>query len=247
MNDDADSGWLSDEEAALVFRRATELDREDLHRPGGWDLAALEEVGREVGIAPEAIRAAVGELRVGSIGGAELATSAPVVRCTRIVSGEPAAVRAALDTWLTEQLFEPVRDRAGSAVYTARQDRQARKEAGRDKDGRLRLRHVGRLVVAVAPAGTPGRTAVRIEAELARSRRDRAWLRWREWATPAAWVGGGVVLVMESVVLLHALAAAPFVGAGLAGAAWRRAGIDQSHDLAAVELTVEGALDRLER
>lgn len=242
-----DGRRLTDDEAAIVFRRATELDRDLLQRPGGWRVDELVEVGREVGISPDAIRQAIAELAPGPDGPSlAVAARGPVVRCVRVVPVPPDQARRQIDDWLRGQLFEAVRDRPGSAVYERRRDRRAWREVIRDREGRYRLRPVNRVLVAVAALpGDGSSSSVRVEAELRNRRADRAVDEAKGW-TGWAVVGGGVVL-LTPVTWVPVVVAAPFVAAGIGGVAWRRAGLEEQAELAAVELAVEGALDRFEK
>ena len=239
---------LTDEEAALVFRRATELDRDGLQRPGGWRVDDLVEVGREVGISPDAIRRAVAELAPVADGASlEVAARGPVVRCLRVVPVRADLARREIDSWLQGQLFEAVRDRSDSAVYERRRDRRAWRDVVRDREGRFRMRPVERVLVAVAPVpGDTGSASIRVEAELRHGRGDRAVDAAKGWGGWAA-VGGGAVVLFTPVTWLPMAIAAPFVAGGIGGVAWRRAGGEVNAERAAVELVVEGALDRLER
>jgi hypothetical protein len=239
---------LTDEEAALVFRRATELDVDGIQRPGGWRVDDLVEVGREVGISPDAIRKAVAELAPVADGPSlDVTARGPVVRCVRVVPVRADVARRAVDEWLQGQLFEAVRDRSDSAVYERRRDRRAWRDVIRDKDGRFRMRPVDRVLIAVAP--TPGdgaSSSIRVEAELKHSRTERAVDAAKGWAGWTA-VGGGAVVLLTAVPLLPVVVAVPFVAAGIGGVAWRRAGGEVDAEVGAVELAVEGALDRIER
>src|SRR5262245_35241355 len=234
---------LTDEEAAHVFRRATELDSDGLQRPGGWRVDDLVEVGKEVGISPDAIRKAVAELAPAADGPSlDVAAHGPVVRCVRVVPLRADVARREVDAWLQGQLFEAVRDRSDSAVYERRRDRRAWRDVIRDKDGRFRMRPVDRVLIAVAPTpGDSGSSSIRVEAELRHSRNERAVDAAKGWA---GWtvVGGGAVVLFTPVALLPVVVAAPIVAAGIGGAAWRRAGGEVQAEVGAVELAVEGAL-----
>jgi hypothetical protein len=242
-----DGRRLTDDEAAIVFRRATELDRDGLQRPGGWRVDDLVEVGREVGISPDAIRQAIAELAADPDGPSlEVMARGPVVRCVRVVPVAPDEARRQVDNWLRGQMFEAVRDRPETAVYERRRDRRAWREVVRDREGRYRLRPVTRVLVAVAALpGDPSATSVRVEAELRERRADRAVDEAKGWAGWA--VVGGTVVLLTPVSWVPVLVATPFVAAGIGGVAWRRAGTEEHAELAAVELAVEGALDRFER
>jgi hypothetical protein len=157
----------------------------------------------------------------------------------------PGDARREIDAWLQSQLFEAVRDRPESAVYERRRDRRAWRDVIRDRDGRFRLRPVDRVLVAVAPVpGDPAAASIRVEAELRRRRSERAADEAKGWTGWA--VVGGTVLVLGPVSWIPVAVGAPFVAGGIGVAAWRRAGRQERADVAAVELAVDGALDRLE-
>jgi len=234
---------LSDDEAAHVFRRASELDVELASRAEGWDVGQLEAVGREVGISDEAVRRAVAEVRLGA---APVELAGPVVRATRIVPCSSEVAQSELTSWLTEQLLEPVRDRPGAAVFDRRRDPDAVGRRQRDHARRYRLHRVERVALAVA--GVPGgRAAVRIEAMLATTRRRRALAR-AAGTTSAAWVAAVLVAAGSGAVGMdHVwLATPPLVGAS-AWWSWRSAGRAEDADAGEIALAVDGALDRLER
>jgi hypothetical protein len=236
------SDRLTDEEAALVFRRATELDVHLARQTEGWDLPLLEAVGREVGIAPDAVRHAVAEVRLGR---ASVELDGDIVRATRVVPASPAAAHEALAAWLRDQLFDVVRDPPGLLVVDRRRDPDAVRRRQRDAAGRYRLQPVERVVVAVASVPGAG-SAVRVEALLASSRRRRALVRGAGVA-PAAWAAAAVVAGATGTVgMEHVWLATPLI-AGLAGwRSWRFAGRAQRAACAEVELAIDGALDRLE-
>lgn len=57
---------VSPDEAAVVFRRAAELDSAGTGLGEGLTAADLEDVGREVGLSPTSVRAALAEVRSGA-------------------------------------------------------------------------------------------------------------------------------------------------------------------------------------
>jgi hypothetical protein len=225
---------LDDDEAARVFRRASELDVELAGGSSGWDVARLEDVGREVGISPEAVRRAAAEVRLAE---AEVALGEPLVRTVRIVPADPAAAQERLATWLREQLFEPVRNRPGYLLVERREDEEARRRRRRDEGGRYRLGAAGRVAVAVAEVPGGG-SAVRVDAGLAVT-----W--WRRSLPTALWITAVVALALF-------VAGAPgwsyvlAVSVGNYAGWWRGRGAVE-RDAAQVRLAVDGAIDRLER
>lgn len=235
----SDDRPLTDEEAAAVFRRATELDVELAHRSEGWDLGQLEAVGREVGISAEAVRRAAAEVRLGPV---PFDLGDHVVRCWRIVPVTAEQAQATLAAWLREQLFEPVRDRPGVAVFDARRDAEAERRRHRDQAGRLRLLAVSRVALA-AGAVPGGGSAVRVEAALAESRRRHAFGRAAA-AVPISGVTASVVAAATPLGIVWL--GVPAVGAA-GWWAWRRSAFDVRSAAAEVVLAVDGALDRLER
>jgi len=234
---------LTDAEAAEVFRRATVHEQALAERAQGWDLPALETVGGEVGIPPEAIRRAVAEVRLGA---PPVTLHGPVVRCLRIVACPAERSLDELRSWLRGELFEPVRDRRDAAVFERRRDDDARRRRARDGSGRLRLGGVER--VAVAAASVPGGgSAVRVEAELERSRADLA--RRAAGAAALGWLAGATTVagVSGAVGVEHVWWATPPVAAAGGWWAWRRGRDGLARTSSAVALAVDGALDRLDR
>src|SRR3954464_3683994 len=79
---------VTPEQAAVVFRRAAELQATGWHGEveAVLDDTALEEIGREVGLSPASIRAALAELRDESVSFGPTVTWGTVVR-SRTVAG----------------------------------------------------------------------------------------------------------------------------------------------------------------
>jgi len=86
------------EEAAVVFKRAAELEAAGVRGEGTGELdaRALEDIGREVGLSPASVRVAVSELRNGLLDPAPAVTWG-TVSSGRAVGGSSADVVAALD------------------------------------------------------------------------------------------------------------------------------------------------------
>ena len=235
MND----GPLSDDEAALVFRRASELDVELQHRRDGWDVAGLEAVAGEVGIAPEAVRQAVAEVRLG----AAAPTGAEVVRRTRLVRVSAADAQSSLSSWLREQLLDPVRERPGAARFDRRTDAEADVKRRRDDRHRYRLTTVERVEVAVASLPGGG-TAVLLDATL-RTTRHRDAIRRAAVAAPGTWVAGALVAGATPISLGLITLATPLLVGGAGVWAWRSSGSATAAVAGEVGVTLDAALDRL--
>ena len=233
---------LSDDEAALVFRRASELDVELQRRSDGWGVPELEAVAGEVGIAPEAVRHAVAEVRLGAAGAP---AAAQVVRRTRLVAVDPEAAQATLATWLREQLLDPVRERPGAARFERRSDADADARRRRDARRRYRLRAVERVEVAVA--GLPGGgAAVLLDAGL-RTTPVRQTVRRAAVAAPAAWLAAAVVAGATPLSLDAVVLATPLIVGGAGWWSWRAAAGAVRAAEAEVGVALDAALDLLER
>ncbi len=101
---------LTPEQAAVVFRRAAELEAAGVHGDAQavLDDAALEDIGREVGLSPASVRAALLELRHGITDAHRPPAWGTVLRC-RTVRAERAYVEAFLDDEAREGLLTLVR------------------------------------------------------------------------------------------------------------------------------------------
>jgi len=210
------------------------------------------EIGREVGLSPGVLRQALAEERtriqlieeggiVAKIAGPSFASA------SRAVNGDPARVLAALDAWMQDKECLQVQRRFGERIVWEPQRgmwsgiKRSVNIAGRGYD----------LVRAACVAGTvsevaPGRTLVRIDADMTQSRKARV--------RNAAILGGFGVAGAGALALLGvAITAAPvFIVAGalvplfgFGSAAYATA---ESHRSVAqrVQLAIEQVLDRME-
>jgi hypothetical protein len=109
---------LTPEQAAVVFRRAAELEAAGMHGDAQavLDDAALEDIGRDVGLSPESVRAALVEMRHGLTEVQPPLAWATVLRC-RTVRAERAYVEAFLDDEARENLLTAVRRDHGVTVW----------------------------------------------------------------------------------------------------------------------------------
>lgn len=162
------SGFDRDE-AALVFRRAIELEasRPDSPLQG----SELEDIGREVGISPASVRSAVAELRDSLLQPPDDDQPWDVL-IARVLPGPRDAVLLLVDQYARRSLLVRVGDR-GSPTSTAtwRRGRDARSHVAR-RLGPLALRPLtalDRLDVTVAGhPSAPGLVAVLLRARLVR-------------------------------------------------------------------------------
>jgi hypothetical protein len=114
---------LTPEQAAVVFRRAAELQTAGLRGAAEaafddatLDDAALEEIGREVGLSPVSIRAALAELRSEVVAPGPAMNWGTVVRC-RTVRGARVDVVNFLDDQARQNLLTVVRGRDDTTVW----------------------------------------------------------------------------------------------------------------------------------
>ena len=180
----SDERLLSEDEVALVFRRAAELEAEAPGDRAEFDVATLERIAAEAGLSPAAVRQAIAELHTGRLVPAppegrprrRLAT-APAVPSTvvveRRISAPPDVVRHRLDSYLKLQMFRVCRRRGDLTIWEPSRSLAANVMRGIDLVDRIRLRRVDGLEVQVTPDGDHGRRAhVRIVLDVSRVHRN---------------------------------------------------------------------------
>lgn len=247
---------LSEQDVALVLRRAAELDlTSDGEGPGtGLDLATVEESAVEAGLSRGSVQAALAELRLGVLQPAEAADrprrllGPALVTVRRTVPGPEAAVRAALRAALDRELFRVRRERGDQASWARRADLGAsvRRKVDRSIKKRLSLSEVSRVDVGVtaAPGSGGGRVLVVVQADVSRICRDRGALVTTGSALGAVMAGGALVLgvLVDPLLVMTAPAGAAAAAAGYgAGVRYYRKRVDD------VEVALEAMLDDLER
>lgn len=160
---------LNPDEVALVFRRAAEL--ETTGGPGQGDGMlddrAMEDIGREVGLSPGSVRAALVELRGGAF---TLPIAAPwgTVSGSRAVLGHPHEVVSALEDEARRSQLDVVRRMGDLTVWTPSPGvsaAMARRLRGRRHHPLLALRELRATVVEVP--SRPAVAHVRLEGSLA--------------------------------------------------------------------------------
>ena len=210
------------------------------------------EIGKEVGLSPGVLRQALAEertrIQLMEEGGFVAKVAGPsYASASRTVSGEPAKVLAAVDAWMQDKECLQVQRRFGERIVWEPQRgmwsgiKRSVNIAGRGYD----------LVRAAAVAGTvsevaPGRTLIRIDADMTQSRNARV--------RNASIVGGlGVAVAGTAALLGIAITAAPiFIVAGalvpLVGFGSAAYATAESHRSVAqrVQLAIEQVLDRIE-
>ena len=250
-----DGDRLTDEETAIVLRRAAELERRAPGDADGLDPATLEEVAMEVGLSRQSVRRAIAELRVGALvpqaeRRSDRATrlfGPAALEVSRSVPGALPAVEAAVHDFLEGQLFRVVRDVGGRSLWAPREDLAAsvRRSIDRRIQRRLCLEDVGRIEVAVVddPGEAGARSLVRLRLDLGAVRRASATLVVGGGVVGAA-AGGGSLLLLG---LDPVTAAAVPAGAAAALAGHRLGAAHHRRQSDAIETALHGMLDALER
>lgn len=211
---------LTADEAAVVLRRAVELDAGELEAPAGdglIEVGILEQAAAEVGLSAGAVRQAVAELRAGALdplaGASARATSGRLVGPRvateqRVLALTPEQALERAGHALRRQLFELRRADAGRALWRRRSDIAASVQRVLDVTGRIKFSWVDVITVTAVPFAASGPRAdavatattrlsaplpslVRVEADLANLRPVVA----AGAAVPAGvmWAGGTLV------------------------------------------------------
>jgi hypothetical protein len=171
---------LTEDEVALVFRRAAELEAEEPGDRATFDVATLERIAVEAGLSPAAVRRAVAELQAGRLVPAVedgrrwwRPVVPPSVVVERRLAVPADAVSRRLESYLRQQTFRVVRRRGELTVWEPNRGLAANLARGVDLSDRLRLRRVDGVEVQVLRDGSHGQHAdVRIVLDLTRVRRN---------------------------------------------------------------------------
>ena len=244
----ADERLLSEDEAALVFRRAAELEATAPGEQQAFDAETLERIGAEAGLSPVAIRQAVAELRAGRLeptGRRRLPALVPnQVVIERRLAAPAAAVTRRLETYLRRQRFAVCRRRGNLTVWEPSRGLVDHVLRSTDVIDRLRLSKVDGVQLHVEP-GPEGRGShVRIVLDVGRARsnaRTGSITGAALGATGVVAAGAGVVLGAAEVALVLPLTTAGAAGAFIGARANYAKKVKRAAD--AVELV----LDELDR
>lgn len=211
---------LTEAEVAQVLRRAAELDAGTVPTTGGLEVAALEDAAREVGLSETAMRLAVAELRAGSLPAPATAPGrlerygTRMVRVERLIVVDADDARRLLSSRLRRETFAVRRDDGDRVVWEQRSDVAANLRRKLDMTGRLSLKHLRHLSVAVS-AVPDGATLVCVETDLGSLRNGILGVAAGGPAAAVA-VAGGVAV--DAGVGILAVGALPVAGAvGYAG------------------------------
>lgn len=249
-----DGDRLSDEETALVLRRAAELDSlTDVH-PIGLDVAALEDVAVESGLSRRSVRRAVAELHLGTLAAATHQRRSRSSRMFgpgtvvvhRAVRAPVDAVEAPVRQYLEGQLFRAVRNVGDQSLWRPREDLKAsvQRSVDRSVQRRLVLGDVSCIQVAVTAAGEPadGWSLVHLEIDVGDVRRASGRMVLVGSALGVAAVGGSMILAGLDPVTVAAVPAA----AGSAYVGHRRGTAHYRVRVREIETALQGMLDGLD-
>lgn len=242
---------LTQEQTALVLRRAAELDRElGTQAPEGLDEAAVEQAALEAGLSRVAVRRALAELRAGLLEG-PTGRGRPhgllgpaVITLTRTVPGPAGTVERELHRFLDSQLFELRRDMGSRTIWIRRRsiEATARRAVDRAVTRRLILHDVHNVDVSVVEHDEEW-VLVRLDVDVLAVRHTQGTI-----TGSAAVAGGGLAAVTGAAAGLHpAFLLATLAGAGIAGAGHRLGSGVYRKRVGDVESRLAGFLDRLER
>lgn len=239
---------LSQDEVALVLRRAAQLDHQlGLPPDTGIDEATLEQAAVEAGLSPDAVRQALAELRSGMLQPAPRRHRGflgdPTLTVARTVPGPVGEIERHVHAFLLEQLFELRRDRGLSTTWVRRRglEASARRAIDRAIQRRLVLREVHHVDVTLAER-VDGWVLIRLDVDVLAARHAQGKV-----TGSTAVVGAGMTMTSAAVAgFSTALMVTATVGAGLAGAGhWAGSRLYRDR-VGEIESGVNGLLDRLE-
>lgn len=232
-----------------MFRRAAELEAAGAVRSNEavLDLSAVEAIGRDAGLSPASVRAAVYELRAGGLGEIKGGQRIPwgTVVSSRVIMKPANEVVIAVDELARRNLLTLQPSRLNETVWTRSAGiaaATARRLGGRRRHPLSGLREL-RCMVTEPPSG-PARPLVQLEGSLIFPWRLLP-LRSQVIAAGGA-AGGTAVLAFGLPISWHteAINAAGALGAVGASAIGLRAHRDA---VATIEAALDHFLDRLER
>jgi hypothetical protein len=243
---------LSQEQVALVLRRAAELDRDlGMSAPPGLDEAAVEQAALEAGLSRVAVRRALAELRAGMLDvppahrdRSRGILGPAVITLTRTVPGPAGAVERELHRFLEAQLFEIRRDMGSRTIWVRRRgiEATARRAVDRAVTRKLILKDVHNVDASVVEHDEEW-VLVRLDVDVLAVRHTQGTI-----TGSAAVAGGGLAAVTAAAAGLHpAFLLVAAAGAGIAGGGHRLGSKLYRRRVGEVESGVAGFLDRLER
>lgn len=197
---------LSPEQVRMVLRRAAELERrpDSASSPAAVAERDVAEIAAEVGIAPDAVRHALTELRAGIMPSDAVVAPSFLdklvgpgeVVATRTVRGPASAVRAEIERFMRQQLLEIKRNLGDRGqVWVPAGDLWSRMKRVLDISQRVVFEHGTEVTVVVVPnPSNEEEVIVRMSARLHDIQRRRGW-------TTAAGAVGGAAIAAVGIAL----------------------------------------------
>lgn len=241
---------LSQDQIALVLRRAAELDRElGSGCPNGLDDAAVEQAAVEAGISSPAVRRALAEWRAGVL--AEEPNRSrrgilgpPALTVCRTLPGPVVMVEEQLHRFLREELFDLRRDMGARTTWVRRRSLEAtaRRAVDRAVNHRLILRDVNHVELSIVEQDDEW-VLVRMNVDVLALRHAQGTV-----AGSATAVGSGVTAFTAALNGLHpAVLVVGAAGAGVMGAGLWVGSSRYRKRVEELESGLGGVLDRIER
>ncbi len=244
-----DGPHLTQDQVALVLRRAAELDRDlgAVGPTGGLDAAAVEQAALEAGLSRSAVRRALSEFQAGLLVRPARPRRGilgpPTFELSRTVPGPADRVERHLHSFLRDQLFEMRRDLGHRTTWIRRRGLEAttRRVVDRAIQRRLILREVNHLDVFLVEE--EDWVLVRLEVDVLAVRHAQGKV------AGAATVGGGALATGTAAAAgLHPVfLLATTAGIGAAGAGHWMGTRLYHRRVGELEAGLDGVLDRLER
>jgi len=246
---------LSRTDLDRVIRRAVELQFQETPDDGGTlsDEEVLR-IGREVGLGPEHVRRALGELRAEALVPALLADTGVLrkligegrIRAERVVPGDAATVEERMVRWLSgAESLHSVRRRAGVSLWEPAEGIVANLQRGLKWGGQRYELALARQIELSVQSLEDGFSLVTLTADVRNLRAEHGGVA----IGVSAAVGAGAAIAVASVLLppigIVAGAVAGLVAGGAGGTVIGRSSFHQKAER--VRLALEGLLDRLER
>ena len=244
-----DGPSLTQNQIALVLRRAAELDRDlgSIGPAGGLDAEAVEQAAVEAGLSRAAVRRALAELQAGLLETparpSRRLLGPPTFELSRTVPGPQDRVERMLHDFLRDQLFEIRRDMGNRTTWIRRRGLEAttRRVIDRAVQRRLILREVNHLDVCLIDE--EDWVLVRLEVDVLAVRHAQGKV-----AGAATVAGGGLAVGTVAAAGLHPVfLLVGSAGVGCAGVGhWMGTRLYQRR-VGELEAGLAGVLDRLER
>lgn len=243
---------LTYDEVDLVLRRATELQHGEPTGEGSFTLAEVERLGEEIGLQPDAVRAALVHVRSGAV--APLADSRPrwsdrfmgpeQVVIQRRVRGPRSEVWERINAFMREQLLVVRRNFGERVLFGPTESMMSQVRRALDLGNRYSLRGAEQIEVAVVPRPSSDDVEVIVVARFpeARQKEIRGAL-----VGAGLFVGAGAVgaVVLAPLALAGAVAVAAG-GVGFSGLTVSTSVRSYRRQVESVRVALERLLDALE-